>query len=152
MGKLNIIGSAIYNIGTTSSSYTATSGATAIATIEMIDKLPGCQRKLRDQTGIADLVEKFSPSRRVKVTDTQATVFLADTGYTSQDMTATSNFRIDIPTDASTTTSSVTYLQIFCPASAIVVDEPAPGGEDKEVVSKLTIAHGAKPTYATAAY
>ena len=151
MSKLNIVGAAIYNIGTTSSSVTSTSGATAIATIETIDKLPGVQRKLRDQTGLADLVEKFAPGRRVKVTETQCTVFLADTGYTMQDMTATSNFRIDIPTDGTSTTAT-TYLQIFCPASAIVVDEPAPGGEDKEVTSKLTIAHGAKPTFATAAY
>jgi len=152
MGTLNILGAKVYNLGTQATNYTATSSATAIASIVTIDSLPGVARKLRDQTKLADTIELTSPSRRAKVSDTKLTVFIPDSAYAPQDTTATSNYRIDFPTDASTSTSSVTYLQCYLPASAIYADEPKPGNETSELQATLTISHSARPTYGTAAY
>ena len=141
---LNIRGSKLYSV--TSTSDTATS--TAVAAVIAVESLPQESAPVRDATELDDTARVKLPGRIKEYGQFVYTVNLTPGAYASS-LGTSGTLRLDIPADKDGTATTHEILRVWM-AGSYTGDEATPGDESNEVTRRKTFTLSGAAVYSTA--
>lgn len=150
MATINIRGASLQLVSATS--VTGTTGITAIGNLVVVESLPGTMGVQRDVTELDDTSESRKAGKLKKLNGELAyVVHVPDTAVHTDRSSTSGILRLDIPTDASTTTTATQYVQVMM-AVSFTTDELQPGDDETDVRRRIVASPESAPTWGTAAY